>query len=1064
MNMYKIKDHPNLSFKLINRVTGWVTFVIASMTYILTAESTASLWDCGEFITTSVGLQVGHPPGAPLFMIISRLFAIFAPSADTQAYMINCMSAICSGLTILFLFWSITHLARKLIVKEGEEMTMGQMFAILGASLIGSLTYTFTDTFWFSAVEGEVYAMSSLFTAVVFWAILKWENVAFERYANRWLILIAYLIGLSIGVHLLNLLAIPAIVFVYYFKKYTPTVRGFIKTGILSVFILGVVNFGIIPGVIKVAGWFELTFVNGMGAPFNTGVIIYVLLIIGALVWGIRYTLKKGMPVWNTILTCFMVILIGYSSYSMIVIRSLSDPPIDEGSPDNVFSLLSYINRDQYGDAPLLYGQYFNAPQVGTKEGEPIYYQNKETGVYEKIGNKTIYEYDKRFCGFFPRMYSDTRPNFANQYQAWAGRNNGPTYTVNGETITRPSFGNNMRYFFNYQLGHMYWRYFMWNFSGRQNDIQGYGDIMHGNWITGIKFLDELRLGNQDELPDNLKNEKANNKYYMLPFLLGLLGMFYQYRKGKTGKQDFWVVMLLFIMTGIAIIVFLNQTPMEPRERDYAYAGSFYAYAIWIGLGVLSIWEFLNKKIKNIDPRVSAIAVTTVCLFAIPVNMAAQNWDDHNRHARYATTALARNYLNSCAPNAILFTYGDNDTFPLWYVQEVEGVRRDVRVVNLSLLSGSWYIDQMKRKAYESSGVPISFTHEQYRDGKRDYVLIRDQFKEGNLKDVMEFVASDLPQTKLQGYIKELDFIPTRNVILPVDSAKVIANGTVKPQDADQIVKDLRLHLPMQGLTKSQLMVLDILSTNNWERPVYFGIGMGSDAYMGLEKYFQLEGAAYRVVPIETKEAEFYDYGRIDSDILYDNIMNKFEWGNIKDPKVNIDFFHDQTIAVMKYRNTFLRLAQKLYDEGKQAEAVAVLDKSLEEIPLYQVPADNSMLFYIPMYYELGETEKANHLLNELATNNYQMLKYANSLEPKFANTPSIQQEERLSIEVIKQLLAFATQAGQKELAQELQDKVLRLYNPSHNNSFYAAYRMICSIKYTQKKRYYDNNRSTESS
>ena len=1032
MNMYKIKDHPNLSFKLINRVTGWVTFVIASMTYILTAESTASLWDCGEFITTSVGLQVGHPPGAPLFMIISRLFAIFAPSADTQAYMINCMSAICSGLTILFLFWSITHLARKLIVKEGEEMTMGQMFAILGASLIGSLTYTFTDTFWFSAVEGEVYAMSSLFTAVVFWAILKWENVAFERYANRWLILIAYLIGLSIGVHLLNLLAIPAIVFVYYFKKYTPTVRGFIKTGILSVFILGVVNFGIIPGVIKVAGWFELTFVNGMGAPFNTGVIIYVLLIIGALVWGIRYTLKKGMPVWNTILTCFMVILIGYSSYSMIVIRSLSDPPIDEGSPDNVFSLLSYINRDQYGDAPLLYGQYFNAPQVGTKEGEPIYYQNKETGVYEKIGNKTIYEYDKRFCGFFPRMYSDTRPNFANQYQAWAGRNNGPTYTVNGETITRPSFGNNMRYFFNYQLGHMYWRYFMWNFSGRQNDIQGYGDIMHGNWITGIKFLDELRLGNQDELPDNLKNEKANNKYYMLPFLLGLLGMFYQYRKGKTGKQDFWVVMLLFIMTGIAIIVFLNQTPMEPRERDYAYAGSFYAYAIWIGLGVLSIWEFLNKKIKNIDPRVSAIAVTTVCLFAIPVNMAAQNWDDHNRHARYATTAHARNYLNSCAPNAILFTYGDNDTFPLWYVQEVEGVRRDVRVVNLSLLSGSWYIDQMKRKAYESSGVPISFTHEQYRDGKRDYVLIRDQFKEGNLKDVMEFDASDLPQTKLQGYIKELDFIPTRNVILPVDSAKVIANGTVKPQDADQIVKDLRLHLPMQGLTKSQLMVLDILSTNNWERPVYFGIGMGSDAYMGLEKYFQLEGAAYRVVPIETKEAEFYDYGRIDSDILYDNIMNKFEWGNIKDPKVNIDFFHDQTIAVMKYRNTFLRLAQKLYDEGKQAEAVAVLDKSLEEIPLYQVPADNSMLFYIPMYYELGETEKANHLLNELATNNYQMLKYANSLEPKFANTPSIQQEERLSIEVIKQLLAFATQAGQKELAQELQDKVLRLYNPSH--------------------------------
>ena len=1042
MNMYKIKDHPNLSFKLINRVTGWVTFVIASMTYILTAESTASLWDCGEFITTSVGLQVGHPPGAPLFMIISRLFAIFAPSADTQAYMINCMSAICSGLTILFLFWSITHLARKLIVKEGEEMTMGQMFAILGASLIGSLTYTFTDTFWFSAVEGEVYAMSSLFTAVVFWAILKWENVAFERYANRWLILIAYLIGLSIGVHLLNLLAIPAIVFVYYFKKYTPTVRGFIKTGILSVFILGVVNFGIIPGVIKVAGWFELTFVNGMGAPFNTGVIIYVLLIIGALAWGIRYTLKKGMPVWNTILTCFMVILIGYSSYSMIVIRSLSDPPIDEGSPDNVFSLLSYINRDQYGDAPLLYGQYFNAPQVGTKEGEPIYYQNKETGVYEKIGNKTIYEYDKRFCGFFPRMYSDTRPNFANQYQAWAGRNNGPTYTVNGETITRPSFGNNMRYFFNYQLGHMYWRYFMWNFSGRQNDIQGYGDIMHGNWITGIKFLDELRLGNQDELPDNLKNEKANNKYYMLPFLLGLLGMFYQYRKGKTGKQDFWVVMLLFIMTGIAIIVFLNQTPMEPRERDYAYAGSFYAYAIWIGLGVLSIWEFLNKKIKNIDPRVSAIAVTTVCLFAIPVNMAAQNWDDHNRHARYATTAHARNYLNSCAPNAILFTYGDNDTFPLWYVQEVEGVRRDVRVVNLSLLSGSWYIDQMKRKAYESSGVPISFTHEQYRDGKRDYVLIRDQFKEGNLKDVMEFVASDLPQTKLQGYIKELDFIPTRNVILPVDSAKVIANGTVKPQDADQIVKDLRLHLPMQGLTKSQLMVLDILSTNNWERPVYFGVGMGQDSYMGFDKYFQLEGAAYRVVPIKSENNEaYYDFGRINTEILYDNLMNKFVWGNIKDPKVNIDHFHDNTIAVMKYRNTFLRLAEQLMqeaatetrvigdtiineitDSSKIQEAVRVLDKSLEEIPLYQVPADFFLLNYISIYYAAGEKEKGNDLAWALALDNAQMLRYIGSLSQN--RRKALENDERRSMQALQMLVDMARRNGENAFAQEIQDMV----------------------------------------
>ena len=1031
MNMYTIKDHPNLSFKLINRVTGWVAFVIASLTYILTAEPTASLWDCGEFITTSVGLQVGHPPGAPLFMIISRLFAIFAPSADTQALMINYMSGLCSGFTILFLFWSITHLARKIVVKDGEEMTLGQMFAILGASLIGSLTYAFTDTFWFSAVEGEVYAMSSLFTAIVFWAILKWENVAFEPYANRWLVFIAYLVGLSIGVHLLNLLAIPAIVFVYYFKKYKPTPRGIVKTGLLSLVILGFVNFMLIPGVIKIAGWFELVFVNGMGLPFNTGVVVYVLLIIGALTWGIRYTLKKGMPIWNTILTCFMVILIGYSSYSMVVIRSLSDPPIDENSPDNVFSLLSYINREQYGDSPLLYGAYYNAPVVAYEDGEPIYYQNKETGVYDVIGHKQKLEYDKRFCGIFPRMHSSSRPYYPQQYQAWGGKNNGPTYTVNGESITRPSFGNNLQYFFNYQLGHMYWRYFMWNFSGRQNDIQGNGEITHGNWITGIKFLDEIRLGNQDELPDTLKSEKGYNKYYMLPFILGLLGMFYQYRKGRTGKQDFSIVMMLFVLTGIAIIVYLNQPPMEPRERDYAYAGSFYAFSIWIGLGVLSIWEFLNSKLKKANTAQTAVAVTIVCLFAVPVNMAAQNWDDHSRAGRYATVAHAKNYLNSCAPNAILFTYGDNDTFPLWYAQEVEGYRRDVRIVNLSLLLGSWYIDQLKRQAYETPAVPISFKRNQYREGIRDQVAIVEHYKQATLKEVMEFVASDLPQTKLTGYSEPIDYIPTRRLIIPVDSAKVVANGIVKPENANKILKELPLDLKGNFLNKSQLMVLDIIANANWERPIYFGVGMGTEAYLGLEKYFQLEGAAYRLVPLETKDAGFMDYGRIDSDILYDNLMNKFEWGNIKDPKVNIDYFHDNTIAVMKYRNTFLRLAEQLHAEGKPEKAIAVLDKCMEELPITQVPVDNTLLNYIPLYYKLGATEKANHLLLELAENNYQMLRYTNSLSPKFANTAGIQQEENISMRVIQMLFEIAMGAGQKELAHKIKNKVESIYNPA---------------------------------
>ncbi|MDE7374263.1 MAG: DUF2723 domain-containing protein, partial [Odoribacter sp.] len=643
-------------------------------------------------------------------------------------------------------------------------------------------------------------------------------------------------------------------------------------------------------------------------------------------------------------------------------------------------------------------------------------------------------------CGFFPRMHSDQRSYYPSQYQIWGGKNNGPTYMVDGEAVTRPSFGNNMRYFFNYQLGHMYWRYFMWNFSGRQNDIQGNGDILHGNWITGINFLDEMRLGKQSELPDTLKSEKAYNKYYMLPFLLGILGMFYQYRKGRKGKQDFWVVMLLFIMTGIAIIVYLNQSPMEPRERDYAYAGSFYAYAIWIGLGILSLWEFMTKRIRKMNPSTAAIIVTGVCFFAVPVNMAAENWDDHTRAGRYATLAHAKNYLNSCAPNAILFTYGDNDTFPLWYAQEVEGVRRDVRIVNLSLLAGPWYIDQISRRAYESPAVPISFTKKQYRDGKRDRVYILERYPRANLREAMEFVASDLPQTKLKerGMSEDIDYIPTRNLYLPIDSAQVIANGTVKAKDADKIAKELSFSLKGNGLNKSETMLLDIISTNNWERPIYFGIGLPTDSYMGLEKYLQLEGATYRLLPIETtprrNEYGVMEYGRIDSDILYDHIMNKFEWGNIKDPKVNIDHFHDNNISVIQYRNTFQRLAAQLHSEGQDEKAIAVLDKSLEELPLSQVPIDIVFLDYITLYYELGETEKANHLLEKLAEDNIQMLKYVNSLSPKFAGMQSIQREEYLSLHTLQKLLEAASKAGQRDLATNIKNQVESILNPGMLN------------------------------
>ena len=1037
--MCNIKNHPTLSYRLINNVTGWVAFVVASITYILTVEPTASLWDCGEFITTSVGLQVGHPPGAPLFMIISRLFAIFAPSPETQSYMINIMSALCSGFTILFLFWTITHLAKKVVVKEGEECSMGQLCGIMGAGLVGALTYTFTDTFWFSAVEGEVYAMSSLITAVVFWAILKWENVAFQPYANRWLIFIAYMVGLSIGVHLLNLLVIPAIVFIYYFKKYETTKWGIIKSAALSIVILGVIMWGIIPGVIIVAGWFELLFVNGFGMPFNTGVVIYALLLIAGLTFGIRYTLKHNHTVVNTILTCFVVMLIGYSCYAMVVIRSVSNPPIDENSPDNVFALLSYISRDQYGQEPLVYGPYFNAPVIGVEDAGPIYYQNEKTGKYDIVDHKKEVKYDPRFCTILPRMYSQARE--PQVYYEWVGQPKGPVYMVDGQPVQKPSFGQNLSFMFRYQLGHMYFRYFMWNFSGRQNDIQGHGDFRYGNWISGIPFIDNILVGDQSVMPDTLKHDKANNKYYMLPFILGLLGMFYQYQRGKQGKKDFWVVMLLFFFTGIAIVLYLNQYPYQPRERDYAYAGSFYAFAIWIGFGVLYLWDLLQKKM---DSRNAAIIVTAVCLFAVPVNMAAQNWDDHDRGGRYATIAHAKNYLSTCAPNAILFTYGDNDTFPLWYAQEVEGFRRDVRIVNLSLLAGDWYIDQMKRKAYESDGVPISFTKDQYHAGVRDFVTIEERVQQPfSMKEVMEFVASDRPETKSNRYQGgAVDFIPTRSLYIPVDKKKVLANGTVQPKDSALIVDRVEIQLKGSSLNKSQLMVLDILATNNWERPVYFGVGMGQDSYMGFDKYFQLEGAAYRVVPIKSENNEaYYDFGRINTEILYDNLMNKFVWGNIKDPKVNIDHFHDNTIAVMKYRNTFLRLAEQLMqeaatetrvigdtiineitDSSKIQEAVRVLDKSLEEIPLYQVPADFFLLNYISIYYAAGEKEKGNDLAWALALDNAQMLRYIGSLSQN--RRKALENDERRSMQALQMLVDMARRNGENAFAQEIQDMV----------------------------------------
>ncbi|MBI9056950.1 MAG: DUF2723 domain-containing protein [Labilibaculum sp.] len=1013
------------NYKLVNNVLGWVAFAIAAITYMLTIEPTTSLWDCGEFITTAVGLEVGHPPGAPLFMIMARFFALFAPDPSYAALMVNVMSGLASAFTILFLFWTITHLAKKLVVKDGE-LSKGNLIAVMGTGMVGALAYAFSDTFWFSAVEAEVYASSSLFTAVVFWAILKWEDVANEKYANRWIILIAYLMGLSIGVHLLNLLAIPAIIFVYYFKKYKPTRNGIIAAFALSVLILGVIMYGVIPGVIKIASWFELAFVNGMGLPYNTGVMFYAASVIALVVWAINYSVKHGKVVLNTIVTAFVVIMIGYSSFAMIVIRSSANPPMDENNPDNVFALLSYLNREQYGDRPLVHGEYYNAPAVDMVETKPVYIQKKDKNGKDKYviaSYKPKYEFDSRFNTIFPRMYS-SRANHVREYEYWGNVKKNNPIQVGDEVIYKPSFGSNLRFFFSYQINHMYWRYFMWNFVGRQNDIQGHGDILNGNWISGIDFIDRMKIGNQDKLYPEMANKKSRNTYFFLPFLLGLIGLFYHYRSSKKGKQDFFVVMLLFIFTGLAIVVYLNQYPYQPRERDYAYAGSFYAFAIWIGLGVMGLYQWLSKKGPSV---ITAGAITAICLVAVPGLLAQQNWDDHDRSGRYATLAYAKNYLNSCAPNAILFTYGDNDTFPLWYAQEVEGIRRDIRIVNLSLLAGDWYINQMRTKAFDSELIPMTLTADKVEPGIRDQVPVVERLSKPELlSEMIKFVASDNEATTVETQSgKKLHYFPGRKVYVPVDSAKVVSNGTVQPEDAGLVVDKLEWNIKKSYLYKNDIAVYDIIANNNWERPIYFSVGMGVDSFLGLEKYFQLEGAAYRLVPIETKPQR-NELGHVNTELLYDNYMNKFTFGGLKDPDVHVDQFHILTVNIMSFRANYSRLASALNDEGKKDKAIKIMDRCMEELPTSKIPFDNTLIGFIQEYYRAGATDKANVLLSDMAQQSYDKLNYFLSLESQYANAFRAEQERE--IRVVQMLLGLADMGEQTKLREDLQLKFEMLF------------------------------------
>ena len=934
------------------------------------------------------------------------------------------------------MFWTITALARKITDQDGE-FTTGKMYAVLGAGIVGALAYTFSDSFWFSAVEGEVYAMSSFFTAIVFWAILKWER-EFDTnpHADRWIILIAYLIGLSIGVHLLNLLAIPAIVFIYYFKQYKTTNKGLVITGILSVILLGGIQAGVIPLIVKLSAKFELFAVNGLGLPFNSGTIIYAIILIAGIIFGLIYTQKNEKPILNTVILCFTVILIGYSSFIVLVIRSNANPPMDENDPSNAINLLAYLNREQYGTWPKAYGQYFSAPLDRTqpyKDGNPVYVADEETGKYVISDDRkeSIPNYDKKFCTVFPRMWSGQARHISG-YKTWTDPrkyrtiNTYDPYKGENTDIAIPTFAQNLGFFFRYQIGHMYMRYFLWNFVGRQNDIQGHGGVINGNWITGIDFIDEARLGPTSGLPDGRDDNKAKNVFYGLPFLLGLLGLLYHVKKDPKNAS---IVGMLFFFTGIAIVIYLNQKPYEPRERDYAFAASFYAYAIWIGFGVMAIFDMLQKFMNE---KLNAIATTVICLLAVPTIMAKEGWDDHDRSGRYIARDFAANYLNSCAPNAILFTNGDNDTFPLWYAQEVEGIRTDVRVVCLELLNTDWYIDQMVRRAYDSAPVPFTFTKKQYRQGTRDVVMFYEfqgRKVQGHIPvdQLIDFVKQDDPKYKVKtGKDTYYNYFPTRNMRVPVDSATVVNNGTVTKEQASEIVDNVDWTMSGRYVQKNYMMILDLLAHNNWERPIYFAATGPASSYLNLAPYLQLEGLAYRLVPIKQKEDAMQE-SQIATEIMYDNVMNKFKWGGMEKVGANLDDVFVRSV-VTNIRQRFGSLATALIAEGKKDKAVEVLDKVLEVTPSENVVFDVPMYSVAMAYYQADAFEKGNLVAEKIIDNFLSNIDYYYSLEDtdRARFTREIEQAQDLS----QRLIYFSgVQFGQKEFSEKMNAKFSETLN-----------------------------------
>ena len=1129
-------------YKLVDNIFGWVAFIIAAFTYCSTIEPTASFWDCPEFITTAYKQEIGHPPGAPFFMLLGNFFTHFASDATQVAKMVNTMSALLSAVCIMFLFWTITHLARKLIISDWKEMTTAKMIAIEASGMVGALIYTWSDTFWFSAVEGEVYAFSSAFTAVVFWLILKWEDHADEPHSDRWLVLIAYMTGLSIGVHLLNLLCIPAIVLVYYYKKVPEAnLKGSLIALIVSFLVVFAVLYGVVPGIITVGGWFELFFVNTLGCPFNTGEIVYIICLVASVIWGIYETYNAtdknekrqnlafvlgfgmlGIPfygygwsaaitgiavlivLWfvlgykrkkevvvkndettgltktkvqllplisarvkNTALLCMLMLMIGYSSYALIVIRSAANPPMDQNSPEDIFTLGSYLSRDQYGDRPLFYGQAYTS-QVALEvdgdmckpvmtEGAPVYQRKEKASKDEKdsyfvVSHKNNYKYAQNM--FFPRMYDAAH---AQAYEDWMGGVNGTEVPFDrcGEnmTVKVPSQWDNIRFFLSYQCNFMYWRYFMWNFAGRQNDIQGNGEPEHGNWITGIPFIDNAMLGDQSKLPDDLKENKGHNVFYCMPLILGLIGLFWQawytrkrkvVKNGKEteellpiGIQQFWVVFFLFFMTGLAIVIYLNQVPMQPRERDYAYAGSFYAFAIWCGLGVLAILDLLKEHAKLSGTAVAAIVAVITLL--VPIQMASQTWDDHDRSNRYTCRDFGQNYLMSLQEkgNPIIFTNGDNDTFPLWYNQEVEGVGTDARVCNLSYLQTDWYIDQMKRPAYNSPSVPITWPRLDFCSGTNEYVTVEPEAKQ----QILDFYKQD-PETakkqlgedpfELKNVLKywvrsknpNLHMIPTDTLYLTIDKEAVKQSGMMMAADSipDKMVISLA---GKHALYKGDLMMLEMLAQCNWKRPLYVALTVGEENYMNLGDNFVQEGLVNRITPFTTNKPGAKNF---DTEKAYHNIMTRFKFGNLKQKGLYVD----ETTMRMCYthRRLLAQTALALIAEHKDKKAIDILKKADVEIPYYNVPVDymSGGLDMARGWLLTGQKAKGEEYLKKVWTNATQYLNYYLSLNAdRFAQAQS---------DCIRQIMIMQSAA---EVAGMVSPKLEALY-AKQLNALYTLY------------------------